>query len=195
MDFEKIIKKLEDKLKPSRLEHSLGVMDTAEVLAKRFGADIRKAKIAGILHDCGKYIESEDGYRLCRQWKIELDEVCLNNYAVVHQYLGAKIAKDEYGIEDEEILGAIGCHATGKRNMSKLEKIIYLADMIEPNRKKKPYDGLLELMRLSEIDLDTATLKGLEFSMQHVINMGKLVHLDTVEARNSIILELNTEKN
>lgn len=189
MNFEEIIQILGKKLKPLRFEHSIGVMNTAEILAVRFGADAKKAKLAGILHDCAKYIDEEEGYKLCSEWEIELDEVSLNNYAVVHQYLGARIAQDEYEIEDVEILNAIKCHATGKKDMTKLEKIIYLADMIEPNRQKRPYDGLNELIKLSETDLNKATLRGLELSCMHVIRNGKLVHLDTIAARNSIILE------
>ena len=191
MDFDKVISKLSEKLKPSRLEHSIGVMNTAAELAKRFGADEKKARIAGILHDCAKWMDENEGYRFCESHNIELDEVSKNNYAIVHQYIGAVLAKDEFGIDDKEILDAIRCHATGKENMSTLEKIIHVADMTESSRNKKPYDGLSELRELCKTNLDKAVIFGLELSMMHVISKGKLVHPDTVLARNALIL--NTE--
>lgn len=190
MEIEKIIKDLEKKLEPSRFLHSIGVMETAVRLAKIFGADKEKARIAGILHDCAKWIPENDGYELCKKNNIALDEVSLKNYAVVHQYLGAHLSKTEYGIDDEEILSAIRCHATGKKNMTKLEKIIYISDMIEPNRKKRPFDGLFELQLLSEKDLDKAVFMGLDLSIKHILERRRLLHPDTVLARNSVLSEI-----
>ena len=189
MDISQIKKKLQENLKPSRYEHSIGVMETAVKMAKRFGADEEKAQLAGLLHDCAKYISEQQGYELCKEWKISLDEVSKENYAIVHQYLGRKIARDDYGIEDAEVLDAIECHATGKAGMSALEKIIYISDMIEPNRLKKPYDGLERLIELAGIDLDMALLFGLELSCRHIFNTKKQLHLDTVRARNFILSE------
>ncbi len=189
MDISQIKKKLQENLKPSRFEHSIGVMETAVKMAKRFGVDEKKAMIAGLLHDCAKYIPEQQGYELCSEWKISLDEISKENYAIVHQYLGRKIAKDYYGITDEEILDAIECHATGKADMSVLEKIIYISDMIEPNRLKNSYDGLGKLIKLAYDDLDIAMLFGLEISCRHIFDIGKQLHIDTVRARNYILSE------
>ncbi len=194
MEFEKIIEDLKKKLEPSRFLHSIGVMETAVRLSKTFGADEEKARLAGILHDSAKWISPEDGYELCKKNNIVLDEVSLKNYAVVHQYLGAHLAKTEYGIDDEEIISAIRCHATGKENMTKLEKIIYISDMIEPNRKNRPFDGLFELQILCEKDLDKAVYMGLDLSIKHILGRRKLLHPDTVAARNSVLSEI-LEKN
>ena len=190
MDISQIEKKLQENLKPTRYKHCIGVMETAVKMAKQFGADEKKAKLAGILHDCAKYIPAEQGYELCDKWEISLDEVSKENYAIVHQYLGRKIAKDDYGINDIEVLDAIECHATGKANMSVLEKIIYISDMIEPNRLKKPYDGLNKLIELANADLDEALLFGLELSCRHIFDMKKQLHSDTVKARNSVLFEI-----
>ena len=189
--------KLQENLNPSRFEHSIGVMETAVKMAKRFGADENKAQIAGLLHDCAKYILHEEGYKLCEKWQITLDDVSKVNYAIVHQYLGRKIAKDVYGINDEEIPDAIECHATGKADMNLLEKIIYISDMVEPNRLKKPYDGLDKLIELTDTDLDLAMLFGLEISCRHIFDTGKQVHLDTIRARNWILsqIDIKTDKN
>ncbi len=185
MEYEKFIR---ESLKPSRYIHSIGVKDTAVRLARRFGADEKKAEIAAILHDCAKEIDKEDGYRLCKEWGIELDCVSMNNYDIVHQYLGAEIAKRKFEISDMDIISAISCHTTGKADMSVLDKIIYISDMIEPNRKY--FDGLEELRKLVEIDLDTAVLSAIEHSISYVIEKKKAVHLDTIRARNSLIFSM-----
>ena len=182
MDYEKLIRY---SLKPSRFLHSVGVRDTAVMLARRFGADEKKAEIAGILHDCAKCINPEEGYKMCREWKIELDEVSLVNYDIVHQYLGAEMAKRNFKIDDEEILNAVRFHTTGRANMSRLDKIIYISDMIEPNRKS--YDGIETIRELCRTDLDAAVLYGLENSIKYVMKNSKLIHLDTIRARNSFV--------
>lgn len=116
--------------KPSRFIHTLGVADTAICLAKRYGAERKKAEIAGLLHDCAKELYP----------------------GILHAPEGAKLARAEYGIEDEEILDAIRWHTTGRPKMTLLDKIIYIADYIEPNRSQTP--DLDEIRRLAAEDLD-----------------------------------------
>lgn len=187
MQVEKMREKLKSVLKPSRYEHSIGVMNTALKLAQHFGEDENKAVLCGLLHDCAKYMNSYDGYEFCNQKNIKLDDVSKNNYAIVHQYTGAYIAKYEYGVCDADVLNAIACHTTGKAGMTNLDKILFLADMIEPNRKKNPYIGLDELEKLAFENLDKAMVFGLDLSINHIMTQGFLVHLDSVRARNDII--------
>ncbi len=183
-DFEDAKKCLEQSLEPERYLHSIGVMETAKALAKRYGADENKAQIAGLLHDCAKNIDNDSSYKMCDELNIILDDVTKKSPKLVHQYLGAKIASVKYGICDEQILSAIRYHTTAKCDMTLLEKIIYLADIIEPNRDKEPFDGLVKLRTLCEIDIDEAMLFALDMSVKKLVDRNALLHIDTVLARN-----------
>ena len=120
-----ISKKLRQVIRPSRYRHTLGVTDTAVLLAACYGVDTEKARLAGLLHDCGKEAAS----------------------ALEHGAVGAKLAKEVYGIEDEEILSAIRWHTTGRPGMSLLEEIIFVADYIEPCRDGRLPANRLQLLR------------------------------------------------
>ncbi len=186
-DFAAAMEKLKAVLKPERYEHSLGVMETAGDMAARFGMDVGQARVAGILHDCAKNIAQEEAYQLCDKYGVVLDEVSRQSYGLVHQYLGAALARAEYGIEDEEILSAIRCHTTGKANMGSLDKVLYLADFTEPNRDKEPFTGLAELRALCKTDLDAAMRYALEISIKSIADRGRMMHMDTVYAWNWIL--------
>lgn len=189
VDYDKIKKKLATMLSSKRFEHSISTMETAICLAQSHGYDTDKAKLAGLLHDCAKGYEPEKMLMLCEKYGILPDEVTQRTLGLLHQLLGAKVARDEFGIEDIEVLNAIRCHTTGKTNMSTLDKIIYLADFTEPNRK--PFEGLEKLRRLATVDLDAAMLMALDISIRHIISKGKLLHLDTVNARNQFLILKN----
>lgn len=183
-DFAAAMEKLKAALKPERYEHSLGVMETAGEMAARFGMDVEQARVAGILHDCAKNIAPEEAYRLCEEYGVALDEVSRQSFGLVHQYLGAALARAEYGIEDEEILSAIRCHTTGKADMGPLDKVLYLADFTEPNRDKEPFAGLKELRALCKTDLDEAMLFALNISIKSIVDRERMMHMDTVHAWN-----------
>ena len=150
-ELKQISRKLSKILKKDRYNHTLGVMYTAASLAMCYGADIRKAMTAGLLHDCGKYLSAEEQIRLCRKKNISLTESELEMPALVHAKLGAYLARHEYGITDPDILDAITYHTTGRPDMTLLEKIVYIADYIEPNRKEIP--GLDQIRRIVFTDI------------------------------------------
>lgn len=141
-------------LTPERYTHSLGVMETAGALAKIHGADIEKAKIAGLLHDNAKNLDNI--YERCRDLEVELDEFELKCPPLVHAKLGAETAKYEFYVTDPEILDAIRWHTTGKAGMSVLEKIIFVADLTEPGRS---FPDVKFLRELSQKNLDLAVLE------------------------------------
>ncbi|MDD6736481.1 MAG: nicotinate-nucleotide adenylyltransferase [Clostridiales bacterium] len=128
-DFEA---KLKTMLKPERFVHSLGVRDTAVEMAHLFGANAEKAAIAGLLHDNAKNMS--DMLSRCADLEVELDEFERNHPALIHAKLGAETAKCVFGVCDEEIIGAIRWHTLGRVGMTLLEKIIFVADLAEPNR-------------------------------------------------------------
>lgn len=154
LDFETIEKELSQILKKGRYKHTMGVMYTAASIAMRYGENIETAMLAGLLHDCGKFCSEEEQISLCREYKIELTEAELKVPAMIHAKLGAYLAKEKYLVEDESISNAILYHTTGRPDMTMLEKIIYLADYIEPGRKQIP--GLNEIRRMTFIDINEA---------------------------------------
>ena len=144
--------KMKKKLTESRYEHTVGVMYTAAALAMAHGESMEKALYAGLLHDCAKCYSDEKKLALCEKFGIVLSRFELENTALIHAKLGAVLAREKYGIEDEEICHAIKCHTTGSPNMSTLDKIIYIADYIEPHREEAP--NLFILRKLAFTDLD-----------------------------------------
>ena len=146
-------------LRPKRFVHTLGVANMAANLAMMHDdVSLQRAKLAGLLHDCAKYLTNEEMFVLCEKLEIPLSESEKSTPAVIHGKLGAKLAVLRYGIEDDEICSAIACHTTGKSQMTTLEKIIYIADYIEPNRDMdcKPYP-LERIRRTAFFDLNQAT--------------------------------------
>ena len=141
-----IRKRLARKLKKDRFEHTMGVMYTAASLAMRYHEDINAAMTAGLLHDCGKYGSAQEQVDRCLKYGITLTEAELAMPALAHAKLGAYLAEKEYGVVSRQVLNAITWHTTGRPGMTMLEKIIYIADYIEPNRKKIP--GLEEIREL-----------------------------------------------
>jgi len=178
MTIEQMREKLEEILTPKRYEHSIGVMETAAKMAEHYGVDVQKAKIAGLLHDCAKDIDKSIMVDLCEELGIPLDDIKREQRSLIHADLGAGLLEPEFGVTDPEIISAVKHHTLGRENMTELEKILYLADIIEPNRA--PYPELEELRRLSMIDLDCAMLCACERSIQYVERKHKTLHSQTL---------------
>ena len=169
-------------LKHKRIPHVLGTEQEAIRLAQRYGADVKKARVAALLHDCTKKLSMEEQLALCEKYGIQLDELEQKALKLLHSKTGAAIAKDVFGV-DEEIYSAIWYHTTGHANMTRLEKIIYLADYIEPSRD---FPGVDELRSVCYEDLDRGLLKGLEMTIEEMTAMGNPVHHATIEARDAL---------
>lgn len=182
LPLEVMQEKLQSALSVKRYIHTLGVADEAVKLAEIYGCyeDQQKARVAGLLHDCAKDYPKELRLRLCKEYKIKTDEIMERQTDLIHPFLGAEVARREYQVEDEEILNAIRYHTTGRADMSLLEKIIFIADYIEPNREK--FDGLEEARRLAYLDLDMAMKYILEETIAFVKERGRLLHPLSVEA-------------
>ena len=169
-------------LKYKRIPHVLGTEQEAIRLAERYGGDVEKARVAALLHDCTKKLDMEEQLALCRHYGIELDELEQKALKLLHAKTGAAIDRDVFGV-DEEIYHAIWWHTTGHANMTLLEKIIYLADYIEPSRD---FPGVDKLRKVCYEDLDKGLLLGLDMSIQEMTEMGNPVHRATVEARDAL---------
>ncbi|MBQ7785258.1 MAG: bis(5'-nucleosyl)-tetraphosphatase (symmetrical) YqeK [Clostridia bacterium] len=178
MKREKIAYKLKKELDHQRFVHTLGVEETARRMARAFGADEEKAALAGLLHDCAKCMPLSQMVKAARHE--DVDPVMKESKALMHALAGKCVAKDMYNVTDEEVLSAIRWHTTGRAGMTDLEKIIYLADVIEPSRK--PFEGLETLRELCMKDLDEAMHTALRMSLEHVKTQGKTLHPDTLGA-------------
>ena len=187
MKREKIAYKLKKELDAQRYTHTLGVEQMARNMAAIFGEDEERAALAGLLHDCAKCMPLSQMQKAAK--REDVDPVMKDSKALMHSVAGMCIAQDVYGVDDPEVLSAIRWHTTGHGNMTDLEKIIYLADMIEPNRK--PYPGIEDLRQLCMHDLDGAMHMALRMSLEHVLAQGKTLHPDTLAALKAYEPELN----
>lgn len=187
MTIDEIRVKLQGALSPKRFKHSLGVMETSVKLAALFGVDMKKAEIAGLLHDCARELENEEVLKLCKEYNIEVDAVCEHEPKLLHGPVGAVVAKKEYGIEDEEILGAICCHTTGRKNMNALDKIIFLADYVEPGRD---FSGVEKVREAVFEDLDKGMVVSLISIIKYLVKKRQLIQKDTIDTWNFIITNI-----
>ena len=161
MNHEKILNltsKLQDVLKGERKRfvHSVAVANTSMCMAARFGVDLEKAYIAGLLHDNAKCIDYDEQIKMCREMSVEITNFEYNNPYLIHGKLGAGLLKRDYGIEDRAIAEAVKWHTTGKPAMNKLESIVFIADFIEPMRHRAVN---LDHIRVLAFDDLTATVK------------------------------------
>ncbi|MEZ4357987.1 MAG: bis(5'-nucleosyl)-tetraphosphatase (symmetrical) YqeK [Eubacteriales bacterium] len=180
-DIIEILKQYVDDI---RLAHSTSTAQTAVMLAKHYGADEEKAYLAGLLHDIAKCLSKEQLLSLSKKYSYDLSEVEKKNTKLLHGPVGAIILENEIGIKDEEILSAVGCHTTGKPNMSLLDKIIYIADLIEPLRKFK---GTEEIREIAYKDIDLAVHLASRRVLEYILKKDLAIHENTVLVYNEFI--------
>lgn len=184
MEYKDLERIIESMITKKRYKHTIGVVETSKKLAKKYGEDPKKAKIAALLHDCAKCFNNDDFEAYIDRYDIELDDVEKSEYELIHGKIGKYIAKERFGIYDQDILNSIEYHTTGRVDMSILEKIVYIADFIEPERE---YDGVEDLRKLAFEDLDKALLKAFDNTIKYVISIRKMIHPRTIEARNHLL--------
>lgn len=187
MNIEDMKIKLQQSLNEKRYLHSIGVMDECEKLALHYEADVNKARIAGLLHDCAKNISQSEENTLLNKYEIKLDDIQKQSHALVHGILGMYVAREKYNINDEEILDAIYWHTTGRAGMTLLEKIVFIADYIEPART---FDDTEEIRKNAYEDIDRAILLSADSTIRYLLERKKLVHPLTLDTRNDAILTL-----
>ena len=175
--------KLRASIKEERYLHSMRTVCAAIALAARYGEDTKKARLAALLHDCGKF-SAEMQNKRAEEYGLALDDMRAVSPSIVHGPLGAEVARREYGVEDAQILSAIYWHTLCKTNMSALEKIIYLADKIEAGRD---YEGVDEIRNAAEKSLDEGVLACMEHSLRYLQAAGKTIHPNLFSARDFLI--------
>lgn len=170
VDLRKIRKSMEKNLDAKRYEHTLGVAYTAAALAMRYGADVKNAQIAGLLHDCAKCLSDEKKLSTCKKHNIAVNEIERRNPFLLHAKVGSFLAMEEYKVSNPEIIYAILNHTTGRPGMTLLEKIIFVADYIEPGRKQAP--NLNEIRMLAFQDIDAAMVTILRDTLVYLKSSG-----------------------
>lgn len=166
MNRNEMIERLKRKLNEKRFVHSVGVEYTCANLAFLYGEDIKRARIAGLLHDCAKCIPTDEKLKKAEKFGLPINASERANPDLLHGKLGAYYAREKYGITDPEILSAISYHTTGKPDMTLLEMIVFVADYIEPNRKLIP--GLTEIRKEAYTDLESASVMILKNTLQYL---------------------------
>ena len=162
----KIRKAMEKTLDIKRYEHTLGVAYTAAALAMCYDVTIKDAEIAGLLHDCAKCITNEKRISICEKHNIPINEIERRNPFLLHAKVGSFFAMEEYNIANPDIINAILNHTTGRPGMSMLEKIVFVADYIEPNRRQAP--NLNEIRKMAFQDIDRTLLIVLEDTLNYL---------------------------
>lgn len=182
MDIKEIETDLSNKLSKKRFIHTLGVVNSAMYLAKKYGSNIEDAHLAALLHDCAKEIPLLEMRDLVAD--LPCDQDMLHSGALLHGLAGMVLANTQYGVTNPDILEAIRVHTTGKENMSKLDKIIFLADYIEPNRN---FPGVNDIRLAAEQSLDAGVLCGFDMTIRHLIDSGDSIYPLTILSRNDLL--------
>ena len=166
---DKIHDYLKKNINEARYIHTLGVVETAIKLAKMNNVDEEKAKIAALIHDMAKCMPKDKQFEILKNNGVKMDKYLLNSPQILHGAVGAILAKE---------------------NMTTLEKIIYIADYVEPNRK---YEGVDKIREVVFKDLDNGVFMGIENTMLHLLKERQLIHIDTINARNYLLLEIKNK--
>lgn len=183
MNEENIKLILKSRLLENRYKHSLNVMEMCVRLAKLNGVNEEDAKFAGLLHDCAKNYSNEELIGYCKDNNIEIDDIKLSSPGMLHADVGASIAENEFGA-NKDIVEAIKYHTLANFSMSKLDKILYVADLIEEGRD---LEGVDKIREIALNDLEEGYIESLKYCIENVKERGKEVHPQSIEALKSAI--------
>ncbi len=184
-NMREIKEELKKILSQKRYDHTIGVAEVAKKLAKIYKEDEKRVEKAALLHDCAKNLKLEDMKRLIHREE-EISEEMKELPEILHGFAGAIYARNMFRVEDEQILKAIKYHTIGRRNMSMLEKIIYIADVIEPSRKCKNVD---KVRKLAYENINKAILQEVENKISYLLSTERVIHTNTIEMRNYILMK------
>jgi hydrolase, HD family len=185
MDYTEILKWLKDNLNDERYFHTIGTAQCAKELAVKYDLDCEKAYLAGLLHDCAKCFSNEKLLDIIHQ-NLDVEECEMLNYKTLHAPVSAYIAEKEFNVKDKEILSAIRWHTLGKLEMSDFDKIIFLADKIEPNTRDKEYSDKIRSILEENNGLNKALLKCYKETIKSLVKRDLKICLLTIEIYNKL---------
>lgn len=186
--FHQVERELEARLDAPRFRHTLGVVECAAHLARRYGADETKARAAALLHDIAKGYDKNRLLKEAKDFGIVLSDIERRVFALVHAPVGAEVARREFGVDDPDILAAIRYHTTGRAGMSLLERVVFLADYIEPGRN---HPGVERVRLTAQGDLDRAVLLALDQTIVYLVERGVLIDPNALAARNELLTRIS----
>lgn len=185
MDYTEILKWLKDNLNEERYIHTLGTAECARELAIKYRLDSEKAYLAGLLHDCAKCFSNDKLLDIIHK-HLQVEECEMLNYKTLHAPVSAYIAEKEFHVTDKEILSAIRWHTLGKLDITDFEKIIFLADKIEPNTRDKEYSSEIRSLLDEEKGLDKALLRCYKETIKSLVKRDLKICILTIEIYNKL---------
>lgn len=183
MERDDYLSAIKTRMPEKRYIHTIGVMETAISLAEKYGDNVKSAETAAVLHDIAKYADEDWMRQIVKDYGLDKRLIDWGS-EILHGPVGAWIAQTEFNITNEDILNAIRFHTTGRKGMSQLEKIIYIADMIEPNRK---FPGVDNLREIANIDLDMAMKACISHSIAFLVQSEQQIYPVSIECYNDVI--------
>ncbi len=185
MDYTKILDWLKNNLNEERYLHTLGTAECAKELAGKYGLDREKAYLAGLLHDCAKCFSNGKLLDIIHK-NLHVEECEMLNYKTLHAPVSAFIAEKEFNVTDKEILSAIRWHTLGKLDMSDFEKIVFLADKIEPNTRDKEYSEQIRILLNETNGLNKALLRCYKETIKSLVKRDLKICILTIEIYNKL---------
>ncbi|MCM2531578.1 bis(5'-nucleosyl)-tetraphosphatase (symmetrical) YqeK [Neobacillus pocheonensis] len=186
MEREEALKIVKEQLTEHRYQHTLGVMETAIKLAEQYGADVEKGEIAAIFHDYAKFRPKEEMKKIIKEQGFSKDLLEFNG-ELWHAPVGAYLVEREVGITDQEVLDAIRYHTSGRTEMTLLDKVVYLADYIEPGRH---FPGVEEVREIAKESLEKALIKAIQNTILFLMKKNQTVYPDTFHTYNDLVQKL-----
>jgi predicted HD superfamily hydrolase involved in NAD metabolism len=189
MNLDSLREATRSQMPDKRWKHTLGVVDTAVLLARRFGGNPEKAELAALLHDYSKAWAIDRMEGIIREEGLP-EDILVFDKELWHAHVGAWAVRQEHGIVDEEVLDAIRYHTSGREKMTQLDKIVCLADYIEPGRD---FPGVSKMRKLAEHSMEEALVAGFDSTIELLIERGRRIFPLTVLARNDLVHQLNKQ--
>jgi predicted HD superfamily hydrolase involved in NAD metabolism len=186
-ESEEVKARIQSVLKPERYAHSLRVADMAVLLAKHYDVNPDRAYIAGLLHDCGKYMDGKALIVFCKSKNLKIDSTMKVVPELLHTIVSAFIAKEEYGCIDKDVLLAIENHTLGRKDMNILEKIVFVADFCEEGRNS---DGAKLVRKNALNNIDRAMVDAINLKLEHLMRKDSIIHPRILDARNQILSDI-----
>jgi predicted HD superfamily hydrolase involved in NAD metabolism len=190
MNREKALRLVREQLTEHRYIHTIGVMDTSIELAKKYGVDENKAELAAIFHDYAKFRDKEEMRNIILEQNMPQD-LLAHHDELWHAPVGAYLVEKEVGIKDKDVLEAIKCHTSGKINMTSLDKVLYVADYIEPGRD---FPGVEEVRESAKASLDIAMIQAMKNTISYLLKRNQPIYPDTFHAYNDMTMKVKGRK-
>jgi predicted HD superfamily hydrolase involved in NAD metabolism len=187
MNMDEIKNRLQRMLSQKRFNHSILVMEASRMLAEKYGEDIGKAELAGLIHDCAKDLDISSTFALCKKYDIIVDSIMQRQPEVLHGMVGAFLARDLFEVDCTSVLDAVANHTMGCENMDKLSRVVFIADYIEAGRT---YEGVDKIRKAAESSLEEAIVAGVDSTVGHIVKKGGLLHPQIVLTRNWALEQL-----